>query len=150
MLVERRLFERLGGFDAENFAVAYNDIAFGYRVLGEGLLNVYCATATLTHFESQSRGIGDDPQERATFRRRYEDFRDPWYNRNLAFSHAYQPRALRAETRRPGAIALAVVTTGLAGDDATALLRPGPRARCARRLPRDPVRRGGRPASRIL
>ena len=123
MLVARHLFERLGGFDAVHFAVAFNDIDFGYRVLREGLRNIYCAEAALFHFEGQSRPRGDAPSERAAFRRRYGDLRDPWYNPNLSrlLSRVYQPGGGRPASRRARPIALAVVATRLDGDAAIAV-----------------------------
>lgn len=121
MLVSRRLFERLGGFDGARFAVAYNDIDFGYRVLQEGLRNVFCASAVLYHFEGQSRGFGDDPEERVTFRSLYEQQHDPWYNRNLSLDDPYRPATVRPATRRARPVVVAVVTTQLVGGEAEAL-----------------------------
>lgn len=121
MLVARSLFEQLGGFDATRFAVAYNDIDFGYRVLRAGLRNIYCASATLHHFEGQSRGTGDAPEERAAFRALYERDRDPWYNPNLSLETLYRPAAVRPARRRPQPLSVVVATSRLAGDDATAL-----------------------------
>lgn len=55
LLIDRRKFERLGGFN-ENIAVAYNDVDFCFRLLEHGWYNVVCQGAELIHHESFSRG----------------------------------------------------------------------------------------------
>ncbi|CAN5209793.1 N/A [soil metagenome] len=42
VLTPRALFQAVGGFDAENFAVAYNDFDYGFRLFECGLRNIYC------------------------------------------------------------------------------------------------------------
>ena len=55
MMVEKRLFEELGGFD-EYFAVAFNDVDFCLRVRDTNRLVVFTPDAKLYHYESISRG----------------------------------------------------------------------------------------------
>lgn len=85
LLTPRALFERLGGFDEQGFAVAYNDVDYGYRLIAAGYRCVYAPGAELYHHEGYSRGLGlDDPAEVLNFRARYRDYRDPYYNPHLS------------------------------------------------------------------
>ena len=97
MLVKREAFERVGGFDQDNFAVAYNDIDFCLRLRNAGYLITYTPYAELLHHESISRGYEDTPEKQARFQREYEAMRarwgtvlnlDPYYNRNCSTERA--------------------------------------------------------------
>ena len=102
MLTRRQVFLDLGGFDDEHFAVAYNDVDYGFRLEAAGLRCVYAAEARLTHHEGPSRGFADDPREPATYRKRYGGRRERYYNPNLSLADgnfAIQPR--RAFTSAP-------------------------------------------------
>jgi GT2 family glycosyltransferase len=55
MLLRRRLFEELGGFDSE-FAVALNDVDLCLRIRATGARIVYTDNATLYHYESLTLG----------------------------------------------------------------------------------------------
>jgi GT2 family glycosyltransferase len=57
MAVRRSVFEQLGGFDADTFAVAYNDLDFCLRAGEKGLDIIYTPYASFYHFESKSRGF---------------------------------------------------------------------------------------------
>ncbi|MGD1699650.1 glycosyltransferase [Dapis sp. BLCC M229] len=84
MLTSRKLFLDNGGFDEENFAVAYNDADYGYRLLVRRFNNsyrsVYCPDAELIHKEGTSRGYSDNPQEEANYRRKYSRMIDGFYS----------------------------------------------------------------------
>ncbi|MEM1169434.1 MAG: glycosyltransferase, partial [Cyanobacteria bacterium P01_H01_bin.35] len=84
MLTSRKLFLDNGGFDQENFAVAYNDADYGYRLLVRDFNNsyrsVYCPDAELIHKEGTSRGYSDNPQEEANYRRKYSRMIDRFYS----------------------------------------------------------------------
>ena len=56
LVVRRALFEEVGGFDAINFAVSYNDVDFCLRLVQAGYRNLFCPDAVLIHHESKSRG----------------------------------------------------------------------------------------------
>ncbi|MGB8688359.1 MAG: glycosyltransferase [Microcoleus sp.] len=95
MLTPRQLFLELGGFDEKNFAVAYNDADYGYRLLENGYRCVYCPDAELLHKEGASRGFGDNPREVAAFRRKYAGKNDGFYSPHLSLEDEYfhiQPR----------------------------------------------------------
>ena len=95
MLTPRKLFLELGGFDEENFAVAYNDADYGYRLLESGYRSVYCPDAELIHKEGMSRGYADNPQEEANYRRKYSQMIDGFYSPHLSLESEFfqiQPR----------------------------------------------------------
>ncbi len=91
LLVEKKLFEQLGGLD-EGLEVAFNDVDFCLRVSKTGVRNLWTPFAELYHHESKTRGCDDTPEKRARFERevdfmkdRWGDFllSDPYYNINL-------------------------------------------------------------------
>ncbi len=95
LLTPRQLFLDLGGFNQTDFAVAYNDVDYGYRLFEQGYQSVYCSEAELIHREGTSRGYKDDPKEVAKFRRQYANKIDPFYNPNLSLANEWfqiQPR----------------------------------------------------------
>lgn len=97
LLTRRALFERLGGFDESNFAVAYNDVDYGYRLAEQGMLNIYCPQAELFHYEGKTRSKKDNPKEVINFRSRYGAFIDAYYNPNLSLEN----ERFEVDTRRP-------------------------------------------------
>jgi GT2 family glycosyltransferase len=80
VMVRRADFEAVGGFD-ENFAVNYNDVDLCLRLWDRGLRIVYCAQASLYHYESRNRARTVDPAEHQRFRERWAVKlpRDPYY-----------------------------------------------------------------------
>ena len=104
LLTPRQLFLELGGFDEVNFAVAYNDVDYCYRLVEKGYRCVYCPTAEVLHKEGSSRGFGDNPQEPATFKRKYSGKIDPWYSPHLSLSDEQfkiQPRKVFMGSMHP-------------------------------------------------
>lgn len=67
MLIRRRLFEQLGGFDEKELRVAFNDIDLCLRARANGYLVTYTAAATGIHYESLSRGSDFAPARQAQF-----------------------------------------------------------------------------------
>jgi GT2 family glycosyltransferase/glycosyltransferase involved in cell wall biosynthesis len=104
LLTRRSLFLDLGGFDEQQFSVAYNDVDFGYRLTAAGQRVVYCPAAELIHHEGYTRGYMDNPAEAANFRRKYRTYRDAFYNPNLSLEHerfAVDARTLAPEQLPP-------------------------------------------------
>jgi GT2 family glycosyltransferase/glycosyltransferase involved in cell wall biosynthesis len=99
MLTRRELFISLGGFDEQQFAVAYNDVDYCYRLRAAGRRVVYCPAAELVHHEGHSRGFIDDPAEAAAFRRQHGKLCDPFYNPNLSLEN--ERFAIEARTVAP-------------------------------------------------
>jgi GT2 family glycosyltransferase len=84
MLTRRDVFLELGGFDEQDFAVAYNDVDYCLRLQDAGYRVVFCGEAELYHHESQSRGKKPDaPRELAALRKRRRGRRDPFYSPHL-------------------------------------------------------------------
>lgn len=61
MVVERGKFDAVGGFDAQGFAVSFNDVDLCMKLNERGWQSFYEARAQLVHHESVSRGFDRDP-----------------------------------------------------------------------------------------
>ncbi|AWB32576.1 glycosyltransferase family 2 protein [Orrella marina] len=92
LLVRKSLYEEIGGFDADNLPVAFNDVDFCLRVRQAGYRVVYTPYAELFHYESVSRGSDNNPEKQARALREAQYMRrtwpevianDPFYNPNL-------------------------------------------------------------------
>lgn len=101
-MTRRNVFEELGGLNANELRVAFNDIDYCLRAREAGYLIVYTPFAELYHHESRSRGYEDSPEKQARFseevrymRRRHGDILrrgDPYYNPNLRLdTHDFSP-----------------------------------------------------------
>ncbi len=66
-VVERRKFDAVGGFDAEAFAVAYNDVDLCLRLRAAGWQSFWTPYAELLHKESASRARDYSPERRAAY-----------------------------------------------------------------------------------
>ena len=109
LLVRKNHYQAVGGLNAEDLRVAFNDVDFCLKLAEHGLYNVYAATAVLVHHESVSRGYEDTPEKQARFaaevawmQQRWGEklISDPAYNPNLSldgapFSLASPPRLQR-------------------------------------------------------
>lgn len=92
LMVDRAKFYEVGGF-AEGFPVAYNDIDLCFKLAEAGYYNVCRNDVILYHYESVSRGLDnqDDEKmlrlamERSKLYKNHPAFEgyDPFYNRNL-------------------------------------------------------------------
>ena len=88
MMVPRRAFEQVGGFD-ERLDVAHNDVDLCLRLRREGYLIVYTPGALLYHHESGTRGGLHPPKNEQLLWSRWGDVirsGDPYYNPNLTLS----------------------------------------------------------------
>ncbi len=92
MVLERRKFEAVGGFDDAAFAVAFNDVDLCLRLGEAGYRSLWTPQARLIHLESATRGAdrtglagGRFTAEAARMRARWGGrlAADPWYNPNL-------------------------------------------------------------------
>lgn len=84
MLIRREEFLDIGGFDADELAVTYNDVDLCYRLLEKGRRIVYAPSAELYHHESYSRGSTAYLREEVTFLEKYRDFQEHYYNPNFS------------------------------------------------------------------
>ncbi len=78
LLTRTELYRRLGGFDEQDFGVAYNDVDYCLRVRAAGHRVLYTPQAKLMHWGSATRGVTFDDAEHIAFVRRYPDYRDPY------------------------------------------------------------------------
>ena len=85
MLVPRRIFEEVGGFD-EELRVVLNDIDLCLRIRERGYSVIYTPHAQLYHHEGSSRGRLHPPSDDDRFLKRWAarfSQVDPYYNPNL-------------------------------------------------------------------
>lgn len=61
LVVRRSRFDEAGGFDEENFAVAFNDVDLCLRLGRLGYKSLYEPRSRLMHHESKTRGYDRDP-----------------------------------------------------------------------------------------
>lgn len=95
LMTRRDTWKLLGGLDADNLAVAFNDIDYCLKALEEGLVNVFTPYVEVYHFESRSRGKEDSPEKIERFQgevdymmNRWGDYidNDPYYSMHLSRS----------------------------------------------------------------
>ncbi|MBK8506186.1 MAG: glycosyltransferase family 2 protein [Saprospiraceae bacterium] len=97
MMIGRKVFEQVGGFDEENLKIAYNDVDLCLKLLERGYRNVYTPFAEAYHYESKSRGSDtSDVAKQERFQKEVIYFQKKWasylnrtdyyYNPNLSLS----------------------------------------------------------------
>ena len=95
LLLRRGVYEELGGLDAENLPVTFNDVDLCLRAREAGYQNVWTPFAELYHLESVSRGRDDSPEKLARLQReidfmhlrwKKEIAADPYYSPNLTLN----------------------------------------------------------------
>ena len=84
-MMRRSVFDEVGGLDAQNLAVAFNDVDMCLRIRERGYWVVYTPYAVLFHHESATRTMHSNPGEEEYMRRRWGGVirHDPFYNPNL-------------------------------------------------------------------
>ncbi|EIJ41615.1 putative glycosyltransferase [Beggiatoa alba B18LD] len=111
MIMRKEVYFAVGGLDAKNLRIAFNDVDFCLRVREKlGLWNVWTPYAELYHHESISRGKEDTPEKIQRFQSEMDYMKqrwaysylgeppnDPAYNPNLTvvtedFALAWPPR----------------------------------------------------------
>lgn len=92
LLVRREVYRQVGGMDADNLRIAFNDVDFCLKVSDAGYRHLWTPHARLYHHESASRGRDDTPEKRRRARREIlfmqrkwgeRLMNDPYYNANL-------------------------------------------------------------------
>lgn len=93
LMVQKSIYEEVGGMDEQRFKVAYNDVDFCLRVMEAGYRNLFTPYAEMYHHESVSRGYETTPEKQARFQKekdalyaRHQEILtkgDPYYNPNL-------------------------------------------------------------------
>ncbi len=106
LVIRRDVYRQVGGLNADQLKVAFNDVDFCLKVRAAGYRNLWTPYAELYHHESASRGKEDTLEKRDRFRGEVEYMRatwgelldrDPAYNPNLTltindFTLALPPR----------------------------------------------------------
>ena len=111
LMVRKRDFDAVGGFDEVAFPVAFNDVDLCLKLRAGGGRLVWTPHATLLHKESQSRGREDTPEKLRRAQRELNFLRarwgealveDPYYNPNLNLStHPYSGLAMPPRQTTP-------------------------------------------------
>ena len=88
---------KLGGLDAENLKIAFNDVDFCLRIREKGYLNVFTPYCEAYHHESLSRGYETTAEQEDRFNKESEfmlhrhanllESGDPYYNLQLTIQH---------------------------------------------------------------
>ncbi len=95
LVVEKEKYRKVGGLDADNLKIAFNDVDFCLKLIDEGLMNVYTPYADLYHHESLSRGADITPEKAERLERESAFMRgkwgsrldlDPFYNPNFSMT----------------------------------------------------------------
>ena len=86
MMVPKRVFDEVEGFDEENLLVSFNDVDLCLRLRERGYLCVWTPWAELYHHESASRGYHVDTKEALYMQKRWSTLidNDPYYNLHLS------------------------------------------------------------------
>jgi len=106
LLVHRSHYLEVGGFNAENLSIAFNDVDFCLKLKAAGYRNIFTPFAKFIHHESASRGSDNTPETSGRFasevswmQERWGELltNDPAYNPNLSldthhFNLTYTPR----------------------------------------------------------
>jgi GT2 family glycosyltransferase len=90
LAVKKDLFLELGGLDADNLPVSYNDVDFCLRVRERSLKVIWTPFAELYHYESSSRGSDEDLDKVERYRRSQAFMRQKW-GRQLELDPFYNP-----------------------------------------------------------
>lgn len=93
LICRRSDYFKVGGMDAENLAVSFNDVDFCLRLRALGKRIIWTPHATLFHRESATRGEHQNPMQREREKREaaflkkkwdIEHFEDPFYSPNMS------------------------------------------------------------------
>ena len=109
LLTTKAIYNEVGGLDADNLQVAFNDVDFCLKVVKNGYRIVWTPFAELYHLESASRGSDLSAENLERWQGEYDYVREKWadvlrhdpnYNPNLSnteedFSLANPPRVIR-------------------------------------------------------
>jgi len=93
LMIKKRLYEEMGGFDEKHLTIALNDVDFCLRLRERGYLNIFTPYCEAIHYESSSRGYEESFEQKKRFAGEIKYFQwkwrdlladgDPYYNPNL-------------------------------------------------------------------
>lgn len=78
LLIKKKDFNTVGGFDEKNLKVAFNDVDLCLKIRGKNKKIVYCPDAVLYHYESKSRGNDMDKDKIERFNSEIEYMISHW------------------------------------------------------------------------
>lgn len=81
MMIRKNLFLRLGGFNEDKLAVAFNDVDLCLRLADKGLPVLLHPGVVLTHHESVSRKSDELPSNRSRALKEHSYMQSRWHNR---------------------------------------------------------------------
>lgn len=115
LMTRTTLYRELGGFDEQDFGVAYNDVDYCLRVRATGHRVLYTPQAKLMHWGSATRGVTFDEAEHIAFLRRYPAYRDPYFSPHwrLDGNRVVCSGARHARPERAGHLRLLLITHNL-------------------------------------
>jgi glycosyltransferase involved in cell wall biosynthesis len=96
LLTRKSTFESVGGMDAENLSIAFNDVDYCLKVNAIDLKVVWTPFSVLYHHESKSRGLEDTLSKQKRYTKEVNTMKDRWgskltedpaYNPNLTLSY---------------------------------------------------------------
>jgi GT2 family glycosyltransferase len=90
LLVRRKVYQEVGGFEEEHLRIAFNDVDFCLRLRKRGYRIVYTPCAEFYHHESASRGLEDSVRKNQRFEAEIRYMHDTW-GEQLEFDPAYNP-----------------------------------------------------------
>ena len=90
LVVKKSIYKEVGGLNAVELAVAFNDVDFCLKLLKIGYRNVFTPYARLYHHESMTRGHDDTPEKHAILVKELESMKRIW-GINLQQDPAYNP-----------------------------------------------------------
>jgi GT2 family glycosyltransferase len=119
LVVRKAVYEEVGGLNAADLTVAFNDVDFSLKVAARGYLNAWTPFALLFHHESPSRGTDFEPEKAARFRREVLYMQrtwgktleaDPFYNINFSLANSNFELAIPGRRAKPWMVAYAGIT----------------------------------------
>ena len=97
LVVEKTIYNEVGGFNEESLAIAFNDVDFCLRLYQNGYRNIYTPLACLIHHESVSRGKPILPKARAQAKSERDYLAATWEDM-IANDPHYSPHLSRLRT----------------------------------------------------
>ena len=98
LLTTRKLWDQIGGLDAENFKIAFNDVDYCLRARQAGYKVIWTPYAELLHHESKSRGLDLSPEKKERLNKEGQALQARW-GEQLLLDPAYSPN-LSLDTER--------------------------------------------------
>jgi GT2 family glycosyltransferase len=90
LVVERKIYEQVGGLDEECLTIAFNDIDLCLKIRQAGYRNLWTPFAEMYHYESMSRGPEDTHEKVARHHREVATMQQRW-GTTLWNDPAYSP-----------------------------------------------------------